>query len=68
MVTNIGEPIEHLNRHSDAFLWVSDLVIDLKLQLAGCEPTAPVTKERLDEWQKHGRELMECKRDVRVRH
>lgn len=65
---HIGEPIDKMARHSDAFLWVNDLIIDLKLMLAGAEPTAPITTERLEAWRKHGREIQECMRDARVRY
>lgn len=35
----VAEPLDKMSKHSDAFLWVNDLIIDLKLQLAGMEPT-----------------------------
>lgn len=64
----VAEPLDKMNKHSDAFLWVNDLIIDLKLQLAGMEPTAPITTERLEKWREHGRQIQECMRDARVRY
>lgn len=42
--------------------WVNALLIDLKLQMLGREPHAPITMERLDEWHKqHFQDLNQCR-------
>ena len=36
--------------HPDAVQWVSDLVLDLKLQILISHASPPITSERLNEW------------------
>jgi hypothetical protein len=46
-------------KHPEVISYVTRLVIDLKLQLAG-EEHDPITPERLAEWAKHRAELELC--------
>jgi hypothetical protein len=41
-------------------VWVTNLVIDLKLQLAGHKPQEPITMERLNIWTQLYNELARC--------
>jgi hypothetical protein len=63
---NIWEDEDYLHTHSDAILWVTDLVIDLKLQLLGKPPSEPITLERLNQWHKLCDDLMKCKTGQRL--
>ena len=63
-----NEPLIKLEVQSDAFLWVNDLIIDLKLHLAGTEPTVPITSERLEAWREHGRAIRQCMKDAQTRY
>lgn len=58
-MNNIQEPVG-ISRHSEATLWINRLMIDLKLRLAGLEPTAPITLARLDEFDAIHRDLLRC--------
>ncbi len=61
-MNRIADPVG-MCTHSDAMVWVTQLVIDLKKQLLGY-PIEPITMQRLDEWtNKHHRDLEKC-RDV----
>jgi hypothetical protein len=55
-------PINDIAKHSEAIMWINNLMIDLQLQAAGMEPSEPITAERLSEWDEHERELMECRK------
>jgi hypothetical protein len=46
--------------HARAMVWVTNLVIDLKLQLAGHKPQEPITMERLNIWTQLYNELARC--------
>lgn len=51
--------------HDEAVHWVSDLVLDLKLQLLGEQPKHPIDMTRLDQWRKHRNELERCRQRLR---
>jgi len=52
--------------HSEAIGWVNRLIIDLKLQLMGHEPRAPITCERLNEWDKLRQDVERCRRPLEI--
>ncbi len=54
---------------SDAISYLNCLIIDLKLQLLGQEPSEPITIERLNEWSAtHRGDLERCKVDLTAKH
>jgi hypothetical protein len=57
---NIREPVG-MCKHDAAIFWINALMVDLKLRIVGQEPTAPMTMERLDEFNAHYNDLMRCK-------
>lgn len=59
-MSRIAEP-PRIPRHENVVHWVNQLVIDLKLQLAGEQLHEPITAERLAEWSELRRQL---ERDV----
>lgn len=62
MKTRIAPRDLSIPKHGQAIEWVHDLIFDLKLQMVGREPRAPITMERLDEWRKtHHREVSQCR-------
>jgi hypothetical protein len=49
-------------KHAAAVMYVSDLILDLKLQSIGRPPHDPITFERLDEWtRKYAHDLLACR-------
>ncbi len=48
-------------RHEEALRWVNDLILDLKLIELGQKPNKPVDMARLNDWQKHRRDIEDCK-------
>ncbi len=60
-------PDFQVRKHGEALIWLNDLLTDLKLVLAGMEPTLPITFDRLQEWpDKYYRELANCKESYRI--
>jgi len=49
-----------ISQHALAIAFIGDLMIDLRLMLAGKEPFEPITPERLDKWSEYRRELERC--------
>lgn len=47
-------------KHSEAILWLNELIMDLKLQLAGRHPITDITPERLAEFSEHRKSLEQC--------
>lgn len=61
----IAEP-EGLCEHVDAMNWMNTLVINLKQQLLGFKLTGTISMQRLDEWDKHYKDLEKCRRSWKV--
>jgi hypothetical protein len=62
-------PIDSIPKHSETASFVTRLIIDVKLLIAGKEPSQPITPERLDEWSKiHLADIYNCKTDVRIKY
>jgi hypothetical protein len=55
-----------LCNHDEAVSFFNRLIIDLKLQNLGQEPTEPITAERLNEASKHIKDIQGCQRPARV--
>jgi hypothetical protein len=55
-----------LCNHNEAVGFFNRLIIDLKLQNLGQEPTEPITAERLNEASKHIRDIQSCQRPARI--
>lgn len=63
------DPIERWPKHSEIAQWVTELVIDLQLHLAGIKPNAPITRKRLDEWADYyAAKLEKCTEHVGLKH
>ena len=60
----IAPPLPWL-RHDEALHWMNDLILDLKLIELGQPPNKPVDMVRLQEWQKHRRDIEDCKERMR---
>lgn len=60
-MNRIRPPIEDLPKHQAAMSWMNEIIMDLKLQLAGIEPINPITAERLQEGEKLHDELGKCR-------
>lgn len=56
---NIAPP-PRIHKHAKAISWINSLILDLKLQELGHKPMKPITVERLEEGEKHIRDLEQC--------
>ena len=52
-------------RHEDVMWWVDQLILDLRLQLLGEQPFAPIDMTRLDEWRKHRNDIERCNERIK---
>lgn len=53
---SIAPENNRIPKHLEEARWVTDLIIDLKLQLVGEPPFQPITMERLNQWSDHVRD------------
>lgn len=60
-LNTIQEPTG-IHNHFEFIGWMNNLLIDLKLQLTGIEPSSPITMERLQEFTAHYTDLMACRK------
>ena len=62
----IAEP-EGLCEHFEAMMWMNALIINLKQKLLNFDQSEAITMERLDEWDKHYKDLERCRRPWKVK-
>ncbi len=62
ITSHFGVAREHgITKHTKEILFFNDLVIDLKLQLAGRTPREPISDERMAQADVHLAQLSLCK-------
>ena len=67
-VKQIQDPDRDMDKHWQAIVWMSGLVMDLHLRLLGHEPVRPIDEERLKEWGEHRKDLERCKERIEIKY